>query len=113
MLTGLRRALRFSGRASRAEYWYLHLFWLVGAVLLFAAAGATDSGALYAVLLVFYLAMVVPILSVSVRRLHDTGRSGFWWLLSLVPFGGLVVLYFVLQRSEPGTNRFGPHPLAE
>ena len=53
---------------------------------------------------------LVPTLAVSVRRLHDTGRSGWWMLLSLVPFGGIVLLVFDCLDSEPGPNRFGPSP---
>jgi len=112
VLTGLRRSLQFAGRASRAEYWYLNLFTIVGSIVLFVAASATDSDVLYTVVLVFYVGTILPLVSASVRRLHDAGHSGFFLLLTLVPFGGLVVLYFVLQRSDPGTNRFGAHPLA-
>ncbi len=58
------------------------------------------------------LALIVPLIAVTVRRLHDTDRSGWWYLLMLVPFVGLVVLVFMLLPGTPGHNRFGspvPH----
>ena len=58
------------------------------------------------------LALVIPSIAVVVRRLHDTGRSGWWYLIALVPFiGGLVLLVFCVQPSAPGPNRWGPNPI--
>lgn len=108
----LRSYARFSGRAGRGEYWWFQLFYAAGYVLLLVLASLVDGAAPYVLLLVFVLGMVLPLLAAGVRRLHDTGRSGLWLLLSVVPLGGLVVLYFLLQRSDPGANSHGPHPLA-
>lgn len=61
---------------------------------------------------VVWLAVIVPMFAVTVRRLHDTDRSGGWYLLMLVPFLGLVVLVFLLLPRTPGSTRFGapvPH----
>ena len=58
--------------------------------------------------LVAYLVLFVVTLSLSVRRLHDTDRSGWWYLLSLVPFGSLVLLYFFVLPPTPGPNQYGP-----
>lgn len=59
----------------------------------------------------FYgLAAVIPGLAVSVRRLHDIGKSGWWMLLAFVPVLGLLLLFFFALDSEPGLNRYGPSP---
>jgi len=60
---------------------------------------------------IYALASVVPSMSLSVRRLHDTGRSGWWLLIGLVPlFGGIVLFVFTVLDSEPGPNLYGPDP---
>ncbi len=64
------------------------------------------------VLLVFALAMLIPSIAVAIRRLHDTGRSGWWLLLGLVPLGGFVLLYFFVLDSDPNPNQYGPSPKA-
>lgn len=114
-LIALKKYVDFSGRARRKEYWYFFLFYLL---FYFAAAfidgmfGAFDSEDGMALLTtVFALAMLLPSITVGVRRLHDTGRSGWWLLIALVPvLGALVLLFFSVQDSEPGDNRFGPNP---
>jgi uncharacterized membrane protein YhaH (DUF805 family) len=59
----------------------------------------------------FYLAILLPGLGVSIRRLHDTGRSGWWLLIGLVPFvGGITLLVFTCLDSAPGANAYGPNP---
>lgn len=60
--------------------------------------------------LVLVLGLIVPSIAVSVRRLHDTDRSGWWLLLGLILFGGIVVLVFACLGSQPGTNRYGTSP---
>jgi uncharacterized membrane protein YhaH (DUF805 family) len=63
--------------------------------------------------IVFSLAMLVPGIAVTVRRLHDTGRSGWWILISLIPFlGWIVLLVFMVLDSHPGDNEYGPNPKA-
>jgi uncharacterized membrane protein YhaH (DUF805 family) len=62
-------------------------------------------------LVVYYLAVLVPSLAVVVRRLHDTGRSGWWFLVGFVPFvGGIILLVFLVQDSAPGENEYGKNP---
>jgi uncharacterized membrane protein YhaH (DUF805 family) len=106
----------FSGRATRSEYWYFTLFNLLVSVILgligllvSRAMGATPSAALLLFDL-YALAVLLPGLGVSVRRLHDINFSGWWILLSLVPLGGLVLLVLYCLDSQPGENRFGPNP---
>ena len=99
----LKRYAEFGGRSRRKEYW----FFLLGYFLLSIALGllgailGTAANFLFGI---FYLAIIIPSLSVGVRRMHDTDRSG-WWLI--VP---LVNLVFVCLEGHPGANRFGPDP---
>ncbi|MHB9077753.1 MAG: DUF805 domain-containing protein [Pirellulaceae bacterium] len=60
---------------------------------------------------VYSLAMLVPGIAVSIRRLHDTNGSGLWLLILFVPLvGALVLLLFLVQDSQPGSNQYGPNP---
>jgi|ABSQ01.1.fsa_nt_gi uncharacterized membrane protein YhaH (DUF805 family) len=111
----LKKYADFSGRAQRAEYWYFVLFYvliIIALSIIDSVAGLYDetlglgvSGGLFA------LATLIPTLAVTVRRLHDTSRSGWWILLNLVPLiGGIVVLIFTCLDSTPGSNQYGPNP---
>jgi uncharacterized membrane protein YhaH (DUF805 family) len=100
----------FEGRARRMEYWMfvlINLFIVVGARLLDSALGLGGAiGFLYG------LAILIPSIAVSVRRLHDTGRTGWWILLGLVPvIGTLVLLVFYCLGGDPGDNEYGPDPI--
>ncbi len=103
----LTRYADFSGRARRSEYWWFALAYL----LAYVVASLVDQVFGFPLLtMILLLALLVPALAVSVRRLHDTDRSGWWLLLNLIPFGGIVVLVFSCMDSQPGANRFGPSP---
>ena len=111
----LRKYAVFSGRARRKEYWYFALFNFLATMLLVGvevALGMSDLESGYGPLTGLYsLAIIIPSIAVSVRRLHDTGRSGWWFLVALVPFiGAIVLLVFTLLDSDPGTNEYGPNP---
>jgi len=108
----------FEGRARRSEYWYYTLaqLLLILSVLFLGVIfiGALELemlspvfGGLY-ILLTFGL--LLPSLAVAVRRLHDTGKSGWLLLIGLIPFGGIVLLVFYAQDSDPGDNKWGPNP---
>ncbi|MFL6161851.1 MAG: DUF805 domain-containing protein [Jatrophihabitantaceae bacterium] len=98
----------FSGRARRSEFWWFALFTLILYILVGIIDAAIGSSAL---LIIVVLALLLPSLAVTVRRLHDTGRAGWWILISLVPFiGGIILLVFECQDSQPGVNAFGPSP---
>lgn len=106
-----------SGRASRSEYWWFQLFLLIALVvwyLAFVVAFVLDStlGGLVAIgLLVFYLASFLPALGVTVRRLHDSDKSGWWILIAFIPYvGALILLVFMVLSGTPGYNRYGPPP---
>lgn len=88
----------FNGRARRQEYWYIVL-WNV----IFMAIPFVD--------FIWAVVTIIPGLAVSVRRLHDTGRSGAWLLLGLIPVVGfIVILIFTIEDSQPGTNQYGISP---
>ena len=102
----------FDGRARRKEYWMFVLFNFVIAAAL-AIIGQVI-GLVDVLRALYMLGVLVPGLAVSVRRLHDTGRSGWMLLIALVPFvGWLVVLYFMAQTGETATHSYGPDPKAE
>ena len=106
----LERYAEFGGRSTRPEFWWFALFYLLLSIAI-AMIGAISETLGGIVNLLVWLALLVPSLAVSVRRLHDTDRTGWWILLYLVPVIGTVVLIvFFLLPGTPGDNRFGPDP---
>ncbi len=114
-LDALKKYAVFNGRSQRKAYWMFVLFNMLIAIALAivdSMAGTFDPesgvgllGTLYA------LAVFLPGLAITVRRLHDTSRSGWWALLVLIPVLGLLVLIvFMVLDSHPGTNKYGPNP---
>lgn len=105
-LKALRQYVDFAGRARRKEYW---MFTLIN-VIIFIGLAILDSvltgGALY---VLYYLAVLLPSLAVSVRRLHDTGRSGWWLLIGIIPLiGAIVLIVFLATDGERQPNAYGP-----
>jgi uncharacterized membrane protein YhaH (DUF805 family) len=105
----------FSGRASRQEYWFFILISFVVSLilaLLDQATGTFNSNSGVGLLGAIYgLAIFIPSLAVSARRLHDTDRSGWWLLISLIPLIGVIVLIvFLVQDSNPDDNQYGANP---
>ena len=103
----------FEGRARRSEYWYFMLFYFLAIVALaivdVIVGTYSEEGGFGLLSGLFMLATILPSLAVTVRRLHDTDRSGWWVLINLVPIlGALVLLVFTVLDSQPGANRFGP-----
>ena len=108
--TVFNKYIEFSGRASRSEFWWFALFSAIMGVVTSILDLAL--GTIAAINLLFSLAVLLPTLAVSVRRLHDTDRSGWWLLLTLIPIvGWLVLLYFYVQKGTDGDNRHGADPL--
>lgn len=112
-LQALKKYATFSGRASRAEYWWFVLFNLLFgiavAVLDVLLGTVTDNGT--GVLGTLYtLAVLLPGIAVAVRRLHDTDRSGWFILLAFVPLANIALLAFLLEDGTSGPNRYGPDP---
>lgn len=107
----------FSGRSQRSEYWFFQLFCLIGALVFGIADGILgtfnmESGwGLFGV--IWTLVILVPGLAVTVRRLHDTGRTGWWILVVLIPLIGVIVLLiFMALDSNAEENEYGPNPKA-
>jgi uncharacterized membrane protein YhaH (DUF805 family) len=114
----LRKYAVFGGRARRKEYWIFNLihgliiFGLKGIELLMGRFAPDYRITLIELLYVF--ATFVPLVAVSVRRLHDTNRSGWWFLMFLIPLVNLVLFFsFMTEDSQPGENRYGPNPKAD
>ncbi|SDK28349.1 Uncharacterized membrane protein YhaH, DUF805 family [Ferrimonas sediminum] len=114
-LTVLKKYAVFRGRARRREYWFFVLFNILIALTLALVdssmgtfdpeAGTGLLGALYS------LAVLIPSLAVAVRRLHDTGRSGWWLLLLLIPLVGVIVLLvFMALSGQREANEYGDDP---
>lgn len=106
--TCLSKYATFSGRARRSEHWWFYLF----TILVYIVVGIIDAVINNSILgLLAVLALLLPSLAVTVRRLHDTGRAGWWIFIALVPFvGGIILLVFECMNSQPGTNQYGPSP---
>jgi uncharacterized membrane protein YhaH (DUF805 family) len=117
-LTVLKRYAEFNGRSRRKEYWMFTLYNSVIFVVLYLAGLLTmmkgSIAAVFFVLaIVYWLAVLVPSLAVSIRRLHDIDKSGWFLLVGFIPLvGGIVLLIFVCLDGTPGDNRFGPNPKA-
>ncbi len=103
-LEPFRKYATFSGRASRREYWmFVLLFQFTAGILLAIITGITGAGFLF---LLYLLFIILPSLSVTVRRLHDTGKSAVWLLITFIPFGQLVLLFFLLQAGSGTRNQY-------
>jgi uncharacterized membrane protein YhaH (DUF805 family) len=110
----------FSGRSSRSEYWWAYLFvaLLYIPVVIFGnlidyflpwQSGSESLGSTL-VTMAYVVIHILPFCALLVRRLHDTGRSGWFALLNFVPFGGIAVFIFTLLKSDAGQNRYSPNP---
>jgi len=107
----LKKYAVFDGRARRKEYWMFLLFNMVAALVLLIIDNIIGTVALlYGV---YLLGTLCPAIGVTIRRLHDTGKSGWWIFISLVPvIGGLWLLYLMVIDGTPGDNQYGPSPKA-
>ncbi len=136
----LKKYAVFEGRARRKEFWMFFLFnwlifiaWLIGVGVLLAVVGValaavgvaagnapqvagpqptSANGWIMPLAIQLYLwATIIPMISVTVRRLHDTGRSGWWWWFHFIPLvGPIVMVFFLCSRGNPVENKYGPNP---
>ena len=111
----LKKYAVFSGRARRKEYWMFALFnliFIIVAAILDNILGTAIEGVGYGLFYFLYvLAILIPGLAVAVRRLHDTGKSGWMILIVLIPFVGWIwLLVLMILDSNPGENKYGPSP---
>jgi len=105
--TCLKKYFVFEGRASRSEYWWFQL--IVTPSYFISTFIENEVSYIFLGITLFTL---IPAISAGVRRLHDTNRSGFFLLISFIPFiGGLILLFFLIPEGTNGKNRFGPNPL--
>jgi uncharacterized membrane protein YhaH (DUF805 family) len=103
----------FSGRARRSEYWWFTLTSVIVSVVLNIVGSVSDGMNAVAglVLVVYSLGTLIPSLAVAVRRLHDTGRSGWMLLLALIPLvGAIILIVFAVSDSAKGSNKYGASP---
>lgn len=114
-LLALRRYAEFRSRSNRSEYWYFALFNLLFAavaITLDQLLGITYPNVWYGYIYTAYaLTILIPQLAVSIRRLHDTNRSGWFMLLALIPFVGAIwLLVLFATKGTQGENQYGPDP---
>jgi uncharacterized membrane protein YhaH (DUF805 family) len=113
-LQGLRKYAVFSGRARRREFWMFELVNSLITCALFVIAvllGKAGFGYLLGLPFLYVVATAIPSFAKLVRRLHDTNHSGWWFLISVIPLvGSLILLVLMVRDSDPGENRFGPNP---
>lgn len=113
-----KKYVTFSGRAPRSEYWYWALFVaLLGGVAIIIDITVLhvdihNPMAFYPMKTMLSLLTFLPGLSVLVRRLHDVGRSGWWWLIAFTIIGMIPLLIWLCRKGTSGANRFGLDPLA-
>ena len=109
--------VNFEGRARRTEYW---MFNLIHIIIIFALAflggffGDSEASLIIMIpLLIYVLGTFLPALAVTVRRLHDTGKSGWYYLFTLIPYiGSFILLIFMVIDGDTGQNKYGPDPKA-
>ncbi len=119
--------VNFSGRAGRGDYWWYILGYLIVAVVLSivdklvfgvgsgsmeAGDGVSFSYNAGVLTSLWIVANIIPSISAGVRRLHDGDRSGWWYLLVMIPLVNLYILYLMIIKGTTGENRFGPDPVA-
>lgn len=112
--SGFRNYVGFSGRAARSEYWFWVLFTIIVDVVakFVDLAIGTDMNRVGLVGGIAALALLLPGIAVSVRRLHDRDKSGWWLLLGFIPLvGAIILLIWFVTRGNTGPNRFGADPL--
>ena len=108
--SGFRKYVVFNGRSSRSEYWWWILFTIIAGVVF----GVVDIviGTYPLLYLLSTLAIILPDLAVTIRRLHDLDKSGWWILIGLIPLiGSIIMLIWFVGRGTEGPNRFGEDPL--
>ena len=110
----LKKYAVFDGRARRKEYWMFALFNFIIVAVLGILSRIPVVGVIFLILYILYgLAVLVPGIAVSVRRLHDTDRTGLMLLLAFIPLvGAIIVLVFTVQEGTAGDNHYGPNPKA-
>jgi uncharacterized membrane protein YhaH (DUF805 family) len=110
VVSGLRNYINFSGRSSRSEFWFFTLFFNLVLIGIGATPVARERFGWLAGLIFF--ALLLPAIAISVRRLHDIDRTGWWVLIGATIIGHILLLVWFCTKGTAGRNRFGPSPLA-
>lgn len=107
-MTAMKNYVGFSGRTTVREYWMFVLMYMIIYIVLIVIAGLLNLPIIPAL---FAIALILPSIAACVRRLHDTGKSGWLTLICLIPIVGLVLIYFLIQPSVED-NQYGPKKIA-
>ncbi len=106
----IKKYFTLEGRASKSEFWWFQLLWTASFFISFIFETEPVTYFFMGVIIIIF----IPLFTVGVRRLHDTGKSGFYYLWTLVPFiGSLIVLAFMLGDGTKGRNQYGANPLTK
>lgn len=103
----IRKYAEFSGRSTRKEYWMYYLIYFLIYIVLAVIDGIVGVMIFTSI---FSLALMIPSVSITARRLHDTGRSGWWQLILFVPLIGLIVMIIFLVQDSSDSNKYGTNP---
>lgn len=110
-LEAIKNYANFKGRARRKEYWLFNLFNLLIMGTLYLVGSVMESLLLFVLILIYYFFMLIPTLSVTIRRLHDIGYSGWVFLVNFIPLvGGIILLVLTCLDSETNDNKYGANP---
>ena len=105
----LKKYAVFSGRARRKEYWMFVLFNLIISFIISLIGTFIET--LFFLQYLYMLAVLIPAIAVTVRRLHDTNRSGWWYFIVFIPvIGAIILIVFLAQDSQSGENQYGANP---
>ena len=107
-LQAFQRYADFSGRSRRSEFWYFYLFHILAVIVASIIDGITGQPIF---IILYLLASFIPTLAVVVRRLHDIGKSGWYYFVSLIPLvGSIILIVFLVTDSQAGYNQWGENP---
>ena len=113
IVTCFKKYLTTSGRATRAEFWWFHLFVYLVAAFFCGLSIMLEEDGILGGLGIFIVAVFCPLLCVLVRRLHDTGRSGAYIFLNLIPYVGGLILFIITLLNSDNDNEYGPNPFRD
>lgn len=110
--SALSKYIQFCGRARRREYWFFLIISMLIGVLLSCVGEAFGGGRGVQLEEIYSLLVLLPAIGVMIRRLHDSNRSGWWALISIIPvIGTVIMIYFMACPGTVGPNRFGADPI--
>jgi len=116
-LKAMKSYATFQGRSTRSEYWYFMLFFTLMIVLPFVIAGFLGVGEngqmiMFTIAGIALLVHIIPSIAISVRRLHDIGKSGWWYFISFIPYVGSIAIMIMAMIDSKDDNEYGVNPKA-